>query len=85
MVGESQGAFVENRQILGGIIIANELVRMRRKDKKLGLLFKIDMEKVYNFVDWSFMRYLFERMCFGCCWRWWIKGCVEESTYSIFG
>lgn len=51
IIGESQRAFVEDRQILDSVIIANELVNMRYKDKKTGLkdlLFKIDMEKAYE-------------------------------------
>lgn len=66
VIGESQGTFVEDRQIfLGGVLIANELVHMRKKYKKSGLLFKIDMEKAYDFVDWCFVGYLFNRMGFG--------------------
>lgn len=62
---------MEDRQILDGVLIANELVHMRRNEKKLDLLFKIDMENDYDFVDWSFMGYLFARMDFGrlsCRW-----------------
>lgn len=51
------------------ILVANELVHMRRRDKKQGLLFKIDTEKAYDFVDWIFVGYLFERMGFGQCRR----------------
>lgn len=52
---------MEDRQILDGVLMANELVHMRRKEKKPDLLFKIDMEKAYEFVDWSFLGYLFEK------------------------
>lgn len=46
---------MEDRQILGGVLIANELVHMRRREKKHGLLFKIDMEKAYDFVIGPFL------------------------------
>lgn len=45
---------MEDRQILDGVLIENELAHARRKDKKPGLLFKIDMEKSYEYVDWAF-------------------------------
>lgn len=43
--------FVEDGQILDGVVIANELVHIRGKNTKLGVLFKIDMEKAYDLVD----------------------------------
>lgn len=46
-IGESQGAFVEDGQILDGVLVANELTHMRLRDRKLGMLFKIDMEKAF--------------------------------------
>lgn len=83
IIDDSQGAFIENRQILDGVLNANELIHMRRKEKKSGLLFKIDMEKAYDCVDWSFVGYLFERMGFGRRWRSWMKACVEDTRYSV--
>lgn len=83
IIGESQGAFVKDRQILDGVLIANELVHMRRKEMKLGLLFKIDIEKVYDFVDWSFVGYLFSKMGFGRLWCKWMKACTEDTSFSI--
>lgn len=74
---------MENRQILDGVLSAIELVHMRHKEKILGMLFKIDMEKAYDFVDWSFVGYLFERLDFGWRWKRWMKACVEETMYSV--
>lgn len=45
IIGELQGAFVDDRQILDEVPITNELVHSRKRDKKPGLLFKIEMEK----------------------------------------
>lgn len=41
------------------------MVHIRRKDKKPSLLFKIDIEKTYDYVDWKFVAYLFDKMGFG--------------------
>lgn len=51
IIGESQGAFMEDRQILNGVLVVNEMLHMRLKDKKPGLVFKVDMEKGYDLVD----------------------------------
>lgn len=57
------------------------MVHMRLKKREL--LFKIDMEKGYDFVDWPSISYLFERMGFGTRWKKWMKACVEETIYSM--
>jgi hypothetical protein len=44
VISETQTAFVRDRQILDGILIANEVVDEAHKSKKLLLLFKADIE-----------------------------------------
>jgi len=51
VVAETQSAFVKKRQILDGILIANEVVDEATKLKKDLLLFKVDFEKAYDSVD----------------------------------
>ncbi|GAU48891.1 hypothetical protein TSUD_98820 [Trifolium subterraneum] len=49
VISESQTAFVKDRQILDGILIANEVVDEARKSKKDLMLFKVDFEKSLRF------------------------------------
>jgi hypothetical protein len=51
VISEIQTAFVNDRQILDGILIANEVVDEARKTKKELMLFKVDYEKAYDSVD----------------------------------
>ncbi|MCI65141.1 cysteine-rich receptor-like protein kinase, partial [Trifolium medium] len=48
VISESQIAFVKDRKILDGILIANEVVDETRKFKKDLMLFKVDFEKAYD-------------------------------------
>lgn len=64
-ISHSQGAFVHGRQILDGVLTANECVHSRYKDKKSRLLCKLGMKKAYDRVDWGFLYYILRRMGFG--------------------
>lgn len=65
IISHPQGAFVHGRQILDGILIAKECFHSRFKDKLLGLICKVDLEKAFDRVDWNFLSYTMARMGFG--------------------
>ncbi|MCH79399.1 cysteine-rich receptor-like protein kinase [Trifolium medium] len=83
VISESQTAFVQGRQILDGILIANEVVDEARRAKKELLLFKVDFEKAYDSVDWGYLDAAMGRMGFPTLWRKWIKECVCTATASV--
>ena len=56
---------MHGRQILDGVLIANECIRFWKKEKRPGLICKLDMEKAYDRVEWGFLQYLMRRMGFG--------------------
>ena len=62
---ESQNAFVEGRQMLDVVLIANEAVDSRLKDNVEDVLCKLDIEKAYDHVSWSFLMAVLKKMGFG--------------------
>ena len=65
LVSNFQHAFVAGRQILNDVLIANDAIDARINDKLKGILCKLDIEKAYDHVDWSFVLALLEKMGFG--------------------
>ena len=51
VVSKAQGAFVEGRQILDTVLIANEAIDSILKNNENGILCKLDIEKAYDNVD----------------------------------
>ncbi|GKV25593.1 hypothetical protein SLEP1_g35004 [Rubroshorea leprosula] len=88
IIGEQHMAFIEGRQMMDGVVIANEVIanevidEAKRKRKK-SFLFKVDFEKAYDKVSWDFIDYMLMRMGFTVTWRKWIKECLQTSMISI--
>jgi len=83
VVYDSQLAFVKGKQILDGILIANEAVdKVRRMGKEL-LMFKVDFQKAYDSVDLKYLDSVMVNMNFPTIWRKWIYECIRTSTTSV--
>ena len=65
----SQGAFVEGRQILDAVLIANEVVDEKKRSGEEGVVFKIDFAKAYDHVNCGFLNHVLERKGFTDKWR----------------
>ena len=83
VVSESQSAFIKGRQILDGIITANEIVDEVHRRKKELILFKVDFEKAYDSIDWGYIVEVMLKMGFPNLWRKWIKECIGSATASV--
>ena len=83
VISDARSAFVKDRQILDGILIANEVVDGAVKMNKDLLMFKVDFEKAYDSVDWSYLDSVMEMMPFPTLWRKWMKECVCTATTSV--
>ena len=68
-IHSTQGAFVQGRQILDAVLIANEIVNEKRRLGKEGVVFKIDFEKAYDHVSWDFLDHVLEKKGFSPRWR----------------
>lgn len=83
LVDEHQMAFLKGRQILDAALLANELVDGRVKQKKTGLLCKLDIKKAYDHVNWNFLLKILKDVRFGSKWISWIKYCISSVKLSL--
>jgi len=83
LVDAQQMAFIKGRQIMDAVLIANEAVDSRIKQKKPGILCKLDIEKAYDHVNWRFLLKMLEQRGFGQKWVNWMKFCISTVRFSI--
>ena len=83
VVSKAQGAFVEGRQILDAVLIANEAIDSVLKNNENEIMCKLDIEKAYDNVDWSFLLTVMQKMGFGEKWVGWIKWCISTASFSV--
>ncbi|GKV23016.1 hypothetical protein SLEP1_g32806 [Rubroshorea leprosula] len=83
VIGEQQMAFIEGRQLMDGVVIANEIIDEAKRKKKESFLFKVDFEKAFDKVCWEFIDYMLFRMGFHVIWRGWIQECLRSSMISV--
>ncbi|XP_039687884.1 uncharacterized protein [Medicago truncatula] len=81
VVSDTQSAFVRGKQILDGILIANEVVDEAKRMNKELLLFKVDFEKAYDSVDLKYLDAVMVKMNFPTIWQ---KGLRQGEPLSPF-
>ena len=83
VIFDSQQAFIQGRQILDIVLIASEAFDSRLKDNTPSLLFKMDIEKAFDHVNWDFLMDVMSKMGFGHRWINWMEWCCSTATFSI--
>lgn len=64
IIDERHSTFLGGRNLLNGVLVANETVHDARYKKKKAFIFKADFEKAYDFVCFSFLYYMLHRLGF---------------------
>jgi hypothetical protein len=82
-VSPTQTAFIPGRNIMGGVVILHETIHELHIKKANGVIFKIDFEKVYDKVKWSFLSQTLHMKGFSPKWCRWIQNMVSGGSVGI--
>ena len=55
VISPTQTAFLPGRNIMEGVVVLHETIHELYRKKKSAVIFKIDFEKAYDKVKWSFV------------------------------
>jgi hypothetical protein len=68
VINKVQTTFSPRQNILEGVVILHETHELRREKRK-GVIMKLDFEKAYDKVSWAFLMEVLERKIFLAKWR----------------
>ncbi|WVZ96532.1 hypothetical protein U9M48_042161 [Paspalum notatum var. saurae] len=83
VVRPSQTAFMPGRNIMEGVIILHKTIHELQSKKLNGVILKIDFEKAYDKVNWSFLQQTLRMKGFCQQWCLWIKKFVTGGSVGI--
>lgn len=83
IVDRAQTASIEGRFILEGVLCLNEIMHELRKKKNPAVILKLDFEKAYDMVSWSFLREVLARKGFTLVFIHRIMQLVEGGQTAI--
>jgi hypothetical protein len=83
VISTTQTTFIPGRNILEGVVVLHETLHEIWKKKKRGVIMKLDFEKEYDKVQWSFLFEVLERKEFPEKWIQWIKQVVSGGRVGI--
>ena len=85
IISPIQSAFVPKRNIQDNTILAHELLHsFKTKRGKGGFTFlKMDLEKAFDRMKWSFLLAIMEKLGFSSIWISWIKIYISTPSFSI--
>ena len=76
----------QKKVISDNILVAFETLHHMKiqKAKSLGFMaLKLDMNKAYDLVEWSFLKKIVEKMGFGASWVKLVMECISTVSFSI--
>jgi mannosylglycoprotein endo-beta-mannosidase len=83
VVRPSQTAFMQGRNILDGVVTLHETVHELHSKKLNGVILKLDFEKAYDKVKWSFLQQTLRMKGFSDEWHALINAFVSRGSVAI--
>ena len=75
--------FIKGRQIIDGPLIFDEIIAWAKKHKNRVMFLKVDFEKAFDSLNWSFLYSIMTQMGFSVKWINWISSCLNSGYASV--
>ena len=83
VISNFQTAFIPGRNILDGIVILHETLHSLKMQKEEGIILKLDFEKAYDRVSWTFLEEVLATRNFSPTWIEWVMKAVQGGRVAL--
>ena len=83
VISPTQTAFLPGRNIMEGVVVLHETMHELHRKKQDGVILKIDFEKAYDKVKWSFIRQTLQMKGFSETWCKWVEAFTQKGQVGI--
>ncbi|XP_074314193.1 uncharacterized protein LOC141649400 [Silene latifolia] len=84
IIHENQGAFIKGRSIIENVLICQDIVHLyARKAVTPRCLFKIDLQKAYDTIEWDFVEQMLHGLKFPAHFIQLVMQCVRSTTFTL--
>jgi hypothetical protein len=83
VIKPTQSAFISGRNTLEGVVVIHETIHEIHRKKMDGVIFKINFEKAYDEVKWSFLQQNLLMTGFPPPWCEWIARFIQGGSVGI--
>nr|CAD1830600.1 unnamed protein product [Ananas comosus var. bracteatus] len=83
LINPHQAAFIKGRHITDNFLCAHILIHHLHTNKHRAALLKIDFERAFDRVNWSFLLDLLHAGGFGLRWNSWILTLLQTASTSV--
>eukprot|EP00253_Pinus_taeda_P034305 PITA_34305 len=83
LISEEQSGYVEGRQILDNILLAQEMIHTLHSRRVAVMMMQLDLSKAYDKVNWNYLEAILTAFRFANQWIKWILALIESTRFSI--
>jgi hypothetical protein len=83
VISPIQTAFLPGRNIMEGVIVLYETIHEMHRKKQNGVILKIDFEKAYDKINWSFVQQALRMKGFTKKWQQWVASFMQGGHVAI--
>jgi hypothetical protein len=82
VIQPTQSTFLLGRNIMEGVIILHETIHELHRRNESGVILKINFEKAYDKVKWSFVKQVLQMEGFLSQWCSWIDTIIQGGMWG---
>jgi hypothetical protein len=83
LISPTETAFILGRNIMEGVVMLHEIIHELHRKKMSGVVLKLDFEKAYDKLSWTFLQQTIRMKCLTAKWCNWINQLGLKEVWGL--